>query len=68
MTRTVTAAGYGVLAALLVLFQLAGCLWRRTPTLGQVLAVVTGRPAVRRLLLAGWLWLGAHLFVRTGWG
>ena len=68
MTRTVTLAGYAALTALLVLFQVAGLVWRRTPTLGQALAVVTRRPAVRWLLLAGWLWLGAHLFVRTGWG
>jgi hypothetical protein len=24
--------------------------------------------AGRWLVLAGWLWLGCHLFVRTGWG
>jgi hypothetical protein len=68
MTRGITLAGYAALAAALALFQLAGLAWRRTPTLGQVVAVVTRRPAVRWLLLAGWLWLGCHLFVRTGWG
>ena len=68
MTRAVTLAGYGALAAALALFQLAGLLWRRTPTLGQAVAAATRRPPVRWLLLAGWLWLGCHLFVRTGWG
>jgi Family of unknown function (DUF6186) len=68
MTRTITNAGYAVLATALALYQVAGLLWRRTPTLGEALAAVTGRPSVRWLLLAGWLWLGAHLFVRTGWG
>jgi hypothetical protein len=68
MTRTVTIAGYGLLLTGLAVFQLAGVVWRRTSTLGQALAVVTGRRAVRWLVLAGWLWLGCHLFVRTGWG
>jgi hypothetical protein len=67
MTREITLAGYATLAAALVLFQLSGLVWRRNPTLGQAVATVTRWPAFRWLLLAGWLWLGCHLFVRTGW-
>ena len=68
MSRTITLAGYAAMAAALALYQLAALVRHRTPTLGQALGVVTRHPAVRWLLLAGWLWLGAHLFVRTGWG
>jgi hypothetical protein len=68
MTRTITLAGYAALVTALAAFHLAGLVWRRTPTLGQAVAVVTRQPVLRWLLLAGWLWLGCHLFVRTGWG
>ena len=52
----------------LAAFQVTGLVWRRSPTLGQAVAVVMRWRAVRWLVLAGWLWLGCHLFVRTGWG
>ena len=68
MTRTITLAGYAALAVALAAFQLTGLVWRRSPTLGQAVAVVMRWRAVRWLVLAGWLWLGCHLFVRTGWG
>ncbi len=66
MSRAATLAGYGVLAAAVVGYQLAGLIWRSTPTLGQALTDITHRRAARYVLLAGWLWLGWHVFVRRG--
>ncbi len=65
MSRTTTLAGYAVIAAALLACQVAGLVWRRMPTLGQVASVLAGRRTGRWLLLAGWLWLGCHLFVRS---
>ncbi|MDQ3946754.1 MAG: DUF6186 family protein [Actinomycetota bacterium] len=64
MTRTVTLAGYVLLAAASLAYELAGHLRRRTPTLGQAVLVLTRRRTPRALVLVGWLWLGWHLFVR----
>ena len=67
MTRTATLAGYALTAAALLVYQLAGLRWRRTPTIGEALGHAVGRwRPVRYVLLAGWLWLGWHLFVRAG--
>lgn len=65
MSRTVTLVGYGLIAAALLGCQLASLVWRRIPTIGQAASVVAGRRAGRWLLLAGWLWAGWHLFVRS---
>jgi hypothetical protein len=65
VTREVTLVGYAVLAAALGCCQLLGLLTRRVPTLGQVVAVVTGHRWGRWVLLAAWLWLGWHVFVRS---
>lgn len=62
--RTLTLAGYAVLAAAILAYELAGHLRRRTPTLAQAMLVLTRRPAPRALVLTAWLWLGWHLFVR----
>lgn len=64
MTRTVTLWGYALLAMIAVAYQAAGLLLRRTATLGQALRSLTRFPAARPLLLAAWLWLGWHTFVR----
>jgi hypothetical protein len=64
MTRTVTLAGYAVLAAAVSGYQLAGWRWRRTPTLSQAWDAVSRWRGVRWLILGAWLWLGWHLFVR----
>lgn len=66
MTRTVTLLGYLVLAAAAVACQLASHVTHRVPGIGRAAAAVTGRRSGRWLLLAGWLWLGWHLFVRSG--
>ena len=65
MSRTTTLVGYAVIAAALVGCQFAGLLWHRIPTIGQVASLIAGRRAGRWLLLAGWLWVGWHLFVRS---
>lgn len=63
-TRTLTLAGYVLLAVAGVGYELAGRLLRRTPTLVEAMLVLVRRPAPRTLVLIAWLWLGWHLFVR----
>lgn len=65
MSRTITLVGYYLLAGALVGCQVAALLWGRLPTIGQVVARVTARRTGRWLLLAGWLWVGWHLFARS---
>ncbi|HEX2042674.1 MAG TPA: DUF6186 family protein [Acidimicrobiales bacterium] len=67
MTRLLTLVGYGVLAACSVGLELAARRSRRLATFGDALDVVLRRWPVRAALLAGWLWLGWHLFVRADW-
>ena len=67
MTRTVTLWGYALLALIALAYQAVGLLLRQTPTLGQALNVLTRRRAGRVLLLAAWLWLGWHTFVRASY-
>jgi len=67
MSRTVTLAGYAVVAVAAILYQLAAMLGGRTSTLGQTLGSLRRSAAGRVVLLAGWLWLGWHLFVRGAW-
>lgn len=64
MNRTATLWGYALLALAVVAYQAAGLILRRTTTLGQVLRRVTRVPAGRVVLLAVWLWVGWHTFVR----
>ena len=63
-TRTITLAGYALVAAVALAYELAGRLRHRTPTLAEATLVLTRRPVPRALVLLGWLWLGWHLFVR----
>lgn len=65
MSRTTTLVGYGLIAAALAGCQVASVVRRRIPTMGQAASVVISRRAGRWLLLAGWLWVGWHLFVRS---
>jgi hypothetical protein len=67
MSRTVTLAGFAVLAAAITTYQLLGVVRRRTPTLGQAVGAFLGTRYGRPVLLAAWLWLGWHLFVRGGY-
>lgn len=65
MSRTTTLVGYGLIVAALAGCQVASVVRRRIPTIGQAASVVISRRAGRWLLLAGWLWVGWHLFVRS---
>ncbi|MDQ4091826.1 MAG: DUF6186 family protein [Actinomycetota bacterium] len=65
MSRTTTLVGYCLLAAAFVGCQLAGLRSERVPTIGQAVARITAARAGRWLLLAGWLWVGWHLFARS---
>jgi Family of unknown function (DUF6186) len=66
MTRTLTLLGYAVVAAAAVGLELAA---RRgmCATFGEALSAAVRRRPVRLLLIAGWLWLGWHVFVRVDW-
>ncbi len=64
MSRTVTLWGYAVLTVAAVAYQAAGLLRRQTATFGQAVRRLKAIPASRPVLLAGWLWLGWHIFVR----
>ncbi len=68
MSRSVTLAGYACLALAALACQLTGIVSRRTATLGDALTLLTRSLLGRLLVLAGWLWLGWHLFVRSRWG
>ena len=65
MSRTTTLVGYCLIATALLGCQLASLVFRRMPSVGQVASLIASRRAGRCLLLAGWLWVGWHLFVRS---
>lgn len=67
MTRDLTLAGYAVIALAVLAYQVSA--WRRRDrvTFGQFVATLAAWPPTRWPLLAGWLWLGWHLFVRVHW-
>lgn len=67
MTRTVTLLGYATIVASAVALEVVARRSPRLSTLGDVLASVLRRPPWRLLLLAFWLWVGWHVFVRVAW-
>lgn len=74
MSRLVTLLGYGVIAAWAVVLEVAARLSRRSrpesrgpATFGDVLDTALRPWPVRVVVLAGWLWLGWHLFARVNW-
>ena len=69
MTRTVTLAGYAALAVGMVAVQVAARLGARgLVTIGVILRLLTSKRPGRWMLVAAWLWLGWHLFVRVDRG
>lgn len=60
-----TLAGYVLLAAALLAAQVVALVTGRIPTLGQAASAAARRPVGRWALLAGWMWVGWHLFVRS---
>ncbi len=67
MTRVVTLVGYAVLALWAVGLELGARRSGRVATFAQALDAALRRRPVQAALLAGWLWLGWHLFVRVEW-
>ena len=67
MTRELILAGYVAVVAAAVALEAAARHRGTTATLGATLSAVLRRRPARLLLLAGWLWLGWHVFVRVNW-
>ena len=67
MSRTLTLAGYAVIAATAGAYELAtrfGLIgWGAT--LGDAFSSALRRPAGRIAVLSWWLWIGWHFFVRS---
>lgn len=60
------AVGATVAPAPAIALQVAAVATRRLPTLGLAVRAATRQwPALRWLLLAGWLWVGWHVFARA---
>ena len=65
--RTVTLTGWIVIGVAVTAAELAGFLSKgRFPSFGDVLAFLMRTRIGRWFVLIGWLWLGWHLFVRSG--
>lgn len=67
MTRVVTLLGYAVIGGLAVGLELAARRSRRFSTFSEALAVALRWWPLRLSILATWLWIGWHLFVRVDW-
>ena len=67
MTRAVTLAGYAVIALTAIGLEVAARRSTTRATFGDAVTAALRRPAIRLAVLAGWLWLGWHLFVRVDW-
>jgi type II secretory pathway component PulJ len=67
MTRPITLAGYVLLVTAVATNQALALRLRRTATLGQAVATLRRSRTGRLSLLATWLWLGWHLFVRANY-
>jgi Family of unknown function (DUF6186) len=65
MTKVLTLAGYVIIAVAIIAAETRA---RRlgTATFGHALAMIMRTRIGRVVILAGWLWLGWHLFVRVG--
>jgi hypothetical protein len=68
MTRAVTVAGFVVLATAIVGVQIAALRGAHVATVDTVVRALVRRRPARVLVLAAWLWLGWHLFVRAHHG
>ncbi|MFP5318825.1 MAG: DUF6186 family protein [Acidimicrobiia bacterium] len=67
MTRTITLVGFAVLAASAVGLEILAHRAHRPIPFGVALGFALRRRWLRPTLLAGWLWLGWHVFVRVEW-
>jgi hypothetical protein len=66
MSRTVTLIGYALLVVAAVGLELTARR-RGSATFSEALTVAMRYRPARFVLLAAWLWLGWHLFVRVDW-
>lgn len=66
MSRLVTLAGYVVLVAAAVALDLVARR-RGTARSSDAMRLVLRSGPARMAILAAWLWLGWHLFVRVDW-
>jgi Family of unknown function (DUF6186) len=66
MSRSVTLLGYALLVVCAGGLEVAARR-RGSATLGDALTITLRSRAARFALLAAWLWLGWHLFVRVDW-
>lgn len=66
MTRAVTLLGYALLVVAAVGVEVAARR-RGSGTLGDALTLALRWRPARFVLLAAWIWLGWHLFVRVDW-
>lgn len=65
--KGVVLVGWIVLGLAMLVAEMAGLLsGRRFPTLGDVLSFLMRSRVGRWFVLIGWVWLGWHLFVRSG--
>lgn len=67
MSREVTLLGYVVVAVCALVIELAARAGRGVPTFGEAVNAALRRRPLRLVLLAGWLWVGWHVFVRVDW-
>lgn len=65
MSRTITLVGFAVLAAWAAALELSARRRGRPAPFGAALTWALGRGWLRLAVLAGWLWLGWHVFVRV---
>ena len=66
MTAGLTVVAYAAVAVAAVALEVAARR-REAPGLGEILAAALRIRPVRVAVLAGWLWLGWHVFVRVDW-
>ena len=66
-SRAVTLAGYALIATAAVGLEVIARRSGRLATFADALTTALRHWPCRILLLAGWLWLGWHVFVRAHW-
>ena len=67
MSRLVTLAGYVIVLAVAAVVDVRARQQRGGATFGDALATALRPWPVRLVVVAAWLWLGWHLFVRVDW-
>jgi hypothetical protein len=65
--RTFILVGYVAIAAGALILETSARRGGPVATFGATLGTVLRYRPTRLLVLAGWLWLGWHLFVRVDW-